>query len=410
LANVKEIDRKAAHMTKAPQVSFDLFAEETINDPLPGYKLIRDAGPAVDIGGGMFAIGRHADVRAALQNWEEFSSVGAAFGFDADDKAFDGTPIGVLTKMFDRTPPGTDPPVHTRLRKLVLRPLTPVRLKSLRPRVAEVAAALVDDVCDRGSFDAATDLAERLPVSVVAPMIGLPAEDEAKVLLWQRAQFDALNPAKTADAMTALDEATRYLYDPNLMDRVADGSWGAELRNAVRDGEIESDYFAPLMSAYLLASMDTTINAITNMIWLFANNPDQWELLREKPELAPTAVNEAVRLLKGGVIRRRVVKDTSVDGVDIPSGVYAQLMVACANRDERRYAEPERFDITRDNADQLGFGFSRHACAGMNLTRLEMLTLLDALVKRVETWEIVGSVPAPGVLMHGFSSLEVKVA
>jgi cytochrome P450 len=395
-------------MTKPPRVAYDPFSPAAIDDPLPGYKLIRDAGAVVVLDNGLWAAGRHADVRALLHDSESFTAVGRVLG--ADPEVFEGTPLRKLAEVLNLTPAGSDPPLHTKLRSLVQRPLTPVRLKEFRPRLEQVAADLVDELCARGSFDAAPDLAERFPLTVVAPMVGLPAEDQAKLLPWAKAQFELVDPSRTVRAMAAVEEALTYLTDPDLPNKMTEGSWGAELRDAVHAAELGPEYFASLMTAYAFPSMDTTINAIANMVAMFADHPDQWQLLRENPDLVSRAVNEVLRLIKGGFTRKRTTRDISVDGLDIPKGTFLYMMLPAANRDERRYVDPDRFDITRDNGDQLIFGWGRHACAGMNLARLEMFVLLEALVKRVKTWELVNSSLIPGsFLINGYSSLEVKV-
>jgi cytochrome P450 len=165
-----------------------------------------------------------------------------------------------------------------------------------------------------------------------------------------------------------------------------------------------------MMLDYVTPSLDTTILGITATIALFARHPDQWTMLREDRSLIPHAINEALRVETSVPQFTRVLTDDhEIDGVELPAGSRVALLYGSANRDERKYPDPDRFDITRKPSDHLAFGRGEHVCVGMHLARLEMSTLLDRLADRVERFEIVDSAPLLNNGLRGLARLEVTV-
>ena len=162
---------------------------------------------------------------------------------------------------------------------------------------------------------------------------------------------------------------------------------------------------------YLAPSLDTTISALGNAIWLFATHPDQWQLLRHEPERVKQAFNEVLRVETPITSFTRVTtQPTEIDGVEVPADARVLVSYASANRDERRWDNPGVFDITRNSAGQIAFGYGDHACAGMGLARLEGAAVLGALIERVDRVELT----APPVrklnnLIRSFVSLPVTV-
>jgi cytochrome P450 len=174
-------------------------------------------------------------------------------------------------------------------------------------------------------------------------------------------------------------------------DRLAPGSWGAMLYEAADRGEIGHDDVPSLLADYLGPSLDTTISALGSMVSLLIENPDQWQRLRADRSLIPTAVVETVRIESPIQWFSRVVTtDHMVDGVALTKGERVILLYGCANRDDRKYAEADRFDVGREAADHLGWGHGVHACVGIHLARLEMQAILKALLDRVQQIESAG--------------------
>jgi cytochrome P450 len=147
-----------------------------------------------------------------------------------------------------------------------------------------------------------------------------------------------------------------------------------------------------MMGAFVVAGMDTTVNAIGSAIWLLAERPDQFAALRADPSLAKSAFEETLRYESPvRLFARGATRDTEIDGVPIAGGDRVVLLFGAANRDERRYPTPERFEITRNPLDHVAFGFGIHVCVGAGLARLEGPAILASLARRVETLELAGT-------------------
>jgi cytochrome P450 len=188
------------------------------------------------------------------------------------------------------------------------------------------------------------------------------------------------------------------------------GSVGAELLDAAQSGELERERLPSLILDTLAPSLDTTVSAIGSAMWLFGTHPAQWDLLRSDPGLIPKAFNETLRLetpLQG--FSRVVTADTPVGTAVLPTGSRVLMSFASANRDERRWDDPERFDITRDSAAQLAFGFGDHLCVGAGLARLEAHAVLHALVQRVERFELGQPTRSVNNVIRSFKELPVKI-
>ena len=162
------------------------------------------------------------------------------------------------------------------------------------------------------------------------------------------------------------------------------------------------------MGAYLGAGLDTTMNSISAAVALFARHPDQWQRLRDDPTLIPQAYNEVLRLESPVLCFTRVAaEDTMIDDVPIRGGDRVLVAYAAANRDPRKWNDPERFDITRPGSDHLAFGLGRHHCAGQGLARLEAECLIRALVRRVERFDAAEQVRHLNNVIRGLAALHV---
>ena len=381
----------------------DLYSEANITDPYPAYRIIRDAGPVCRLGeSGLLAIGRHADLKTALADWESFSSGSGVAMNDPMNAALKGTILG------------SDPPGHKYLREVVGRPLTPAKLATLRDRINQAAQARVEELVSRGSFCAATDLAQHLPLTVVSELVGLPEEGRQRMLDWAGAAFNGMAPISAGrfeESMPVIGEMIAYFSNPTLPGRLAPDGWASQLWQAVEVGEITAKFFEKLIQAYVAPSLDTTIFAISNLIWQFARHPEQWQKLRDRPTLVSRAINEGLRMESPASGFSRLTKrDVEVDGTIVPQGSRVVMLFASGNRDERRYDMPDMFDIERDSSDHLAFGHSLHRCVGMNLALLEINALVTALLPRVERFTINSERRAGNAVLRGFAELQVTVS
>ncbi len=386
----------------AEAADLDLFSDDTLVDPYAAYRTLRDAAPAVRLDRvNAWAVSRYDAAREVLTDWERFS---AAQGVGLNDDVNQAT-VGTIL--------ASDPPLHDTLRGVLAESLSPRAIRSLKAGIVEQAEALVAPLVEGGSFDAVSQLAQIFPPSIVADLIGVPAEIRPNLLPWGDAMFNSLGPAnqRMFDSLPGLQAMFGWVHSVDPSD-LTEGSMGRAVFEAADAGVIEPGSAPQLLAAYLAAAMDTTVNAIGSAVWLFSTHPEQWDALRADRSLIPDAFNEILRYESPVYLFTRVTTtDVDLDGTAIPAGERLIVLYGSANRDERHYGDSaDVFDITRDSSDHLAFGYGVHGCAGQGFARMEAHTLLDALADRVERF-----VPAGPVIRHinntvrGLESLPVKV-
>lgn len=389
-------------MSSIPVSDVDLYTDEARIDPYPIYDRFRELGPVVYLErDDLYALPRYAEVRAALMDWTTFSSARSVFVDPTMNAQLEGITLC------------SDPPDHTMMRGVLGRPLRQDRMREIAPRIEAEADRVVTELCDRGRFDAATELAEHLPMAVVSDLVGLPDRGRAKMLEWAAAIWNVQGPAneRFTAAMPAVEEFLVFAHEDAVPGNIDPDGWAAHLYQAADRGEMPRDKCPVMMLDYVTPSLDTTILAITNAIALLAEHPDQWDLLRADRSLIPHAINESLRLeTPVPQFSRVLTEDHDVGGVPLPAGARVALLYGSANRDERKYPDPARFDITRRPSDHLAFGRGEHVCVGMHLARLEMTALLERLADRVHRFEVVDSTPMINNGLRGFTHLEVSVA
>ncbi|MFV0373170.1 cytochrome P450 [Microbacterium sp.] len=380
----------------------DLTGDDYLTDPHPIYDRVRATGDAVYLSRhDAYAIGRYDGVRQVLADWQTFSSASGIALNDLTNQATAGMIIA------------TDPPEHTALREVLADKLSPRALRTVADDVRAQAQELVDELLERSTtFDAVTDLAQSFPIKVVLDLVGLPAEGRDEVLRWADAAFSAAAPMseRTMEAFPLLQDQLAYLSGIRKDDLV-EGSMGRAIYDAADAGRIRPESCVPLMSAYVTAGVDTTINAISNAIQLFAENPEQWDLIRADRSLIPNAVNEVLRYDSPLQYFCRVAtKDAGVGDDTVRAGARLVVFYPSANRDERKWGNPTAFDVTRaDAGEHLAFSYGTHGCAGQGLARLEAQAMLSALAERVERFQIGAPVRRLNQLIRGLAALPATV-
>ncbi len=388
-------------MSGLPSYDADLFTDEALAEPYGHLQAIRDAGPVVRLTAhDLHAVARHRDVRTVLDDDETYRS-GEGVGLNE-----------VVNELGRGTTLMSDGDEHQCQREIIGRPLTPKSLADLQPEAQALADALVDRLLEAGSFDAVGDLAEALPARWVPDLLGWPTEGRDRLLAWGSDNFDALGPPNGRAKAAGPGLMEMAAYAQHLAgSELAEGSMAARILEAADRGEIDRSRCPMLIIDYLAPSLDTTVSAIGNAVWLLATHPDQWDLLRSDPTRVKHAVNEALRLESPlSSFTRVAATDTELDGTPVPAGTRLLVSYASANRDERQWVDPERFDITRDSAGHLAFGHGVHACAGMGLARLEAAAVLRAVAERVERLELAGPPERKlNNLIRSFASVPVTV-
>jgi cytochrome P450 len=384
---------------------FDPYDVEINADPYPAYARLREEAPAYyNERYDFWALSRHADVEKALVNWQVFSSTRS----DILDviKAGVKLPPGVI--LFE------DPPTHTMHRGLMARVFTPRRMAALEDQVRAYCARSLDPLVGSDGFDIIDELASVMPMRVIGMLLGIPEQDQVAV----RDKTDANLRTRPGEPMQVKQEnvASGDLFADYIEWRAAHPSDDlmTQLLNAEfvdEDGETRTltrDEVLTYTAVIAGAGNETTGRLIGWLAKLLAEHPDQRREVVEDRSLIPNVIDEALRFEPTGhAIARYVTQDVDYHGTTIPAGSPILLLMAAANRDPRRYADPDVFDIHREDIQHLTFGFGLHFCLGASLARLEGRVALDEILNRFPEWEVDydGMALAPTSTVRGWERM-----
>jgi cytochrome P450 len=392
----------ASEIRSIPASRIDLHSDAVLTDPYPAYEELRNLGSAVLLERiGVHFVGRYADVRAALQDWETFSS---ARGIGLNP---------IINAAWAEALICQDPPAHSDRRKLFNEALGPKSIRVVEETIVARAEDLAERIAARSAFDGVNDLAHDLPINVVMDLIGWPQDIRSSLLAIADGSWNAAGPEgpRMRTGLQQLEKLMATITEVHDANRAVPGGYADQLISASRQGLLPRDAAIGLLAGYVVAAFETTIAAIASGLWLFATNPAEWDKLRANPGLAIQAANEIVRIespLQN--FARFVTRETTLsDGSIIPPDSWAIVSYASANRDERHYQEPEEFRIDRPERQNLGFGAGVHNCAGQALARMELAAVLTALSGRVARLELAGS-PQRNLnnVARGFSYLPLR--
>lgn len=378
----------------------DVFSPQALRQPFEHYRRVRDLGPVVRLKGvDALALSRFDDVQAALRT-PDILIAGAGNGFN-DIWNTPGEP-NLIT--MDGAP-------HRKMRTQFDRPLRPGALRQHRDMLKAMIVEKVRQVADGNTFDAVAHLAKHLPLAAISFLVGLPEAGRQNMLRWAAAVFNMVGPASPALAedLATMLEFRDYLLTVDPAHLPEDG-WAKMLFDAAGEGKLTVDAARAALGGLIGPSLDTTINAKSNLLYNLAAHPDQWAKLRRNPALVPSAVVEGVR--HSAVVRwfaRVATADYRAGDVSVPQGTRVMLMFGSANRDERHYPDPDTFQADRNPQDQLGWGTGPHMCSGMHLAKLEMEVLLEALIENVETLEAGEPVIGANRGLYGLEGLPMRM-
>ncbi len=368
------------------RVYYDPYDAAISADPFPTFQRLRDEAPVYfNERFEVWALSRHADVERALRDWETFSNSRGDI-LEIIQSGFD-LPSGVV--MFE------DPPVHTMHRGLMARVFTPKRMNDLEDRVRAYCRGCLDPFVGSDGFDFVEDLGRQMPMKVIGMLLGIPESDQTAV----RKKADADLRTEVGKPMDVQQDA------------IANGSmfadyidWRAEhpsddLMTVLLTAEFEDetgevrtltrDEVLSYTQVIAGAGNETTGRLIGWLGRLLGDHPDERHALVDDPALIPNAVEETLRFQPTGLhLARFVMRDVELHGTTIPAGSAVLLLVGSANRDERRWTEPDHFDVRRDMSQHLTFGYGLHFCLGAALARLEGRVALDEVLRRFPDWEI----------------------
>jgi cytochrome P450 len=383
----------------------DPFSIEFFEDPHRIHTELREAGPVVWLTRyGVWGVARYQEVHDVLHDWQTFcSSRGVGMSDFAKEKPW--RPPSLVLE--------TDPPVHDRARAVLNRVLSPAVMKQLRGRVTEAAEAKAAELVRKRSFDAIPELAQAFPLSVFPDAVGLRKEGREHLLPYGGLAFNAFGPDNEL-RRRALETAVphvAWVTEQCQRENLAPGGLGVRVHEASDTGEITREEASLLVRSLLTAGIDTTVNGVGAAIYCLARFPDQWRKLREDPNLARAAFEEAVRFESPvQTFFRTTTRSVRIGDVQLSDGQKVLMFLGAANRDPRRWEKPDSYDIARRTSGHVGFGSGVHMCVGQLLARLEGEAILRALACSIDSIEITGTPKrAYNNTLRGLESLPVAV-
>ena len=346
-------------------------------------------------GPGFWVFSKYDDVVAIGRDAKHFSSDqrrGGVVGLEDIPDAPEWQEEGQLMLTMD-------PPSHTRHRRLVNRGFTPKMVGMLEPHIRDITVQIIEDAITKGEVDFVTDVASELPLQVIAELMGVPLEDRHKVFDWSNRMIGSDDPEYAVSQENVQNaQVEMFMYAQQLADqRRANPKEDiiTKLLSADVDGDQLSDMDFNLFFLLLaVAGNETTRNSISHGVNAFLENPDQYQLLVDHPELMDSAIEEILRWASPVMyFRRNVTEDLDYKGHQLKAGEKVSIWYVSANRDEDIFDDPFRFDISRTPNEHVAFGGGGpHHCLGANLARMEMRLLFEELTRRVPSIEAVGEV------------------
>ncbi len=356
--------------THAPLSDADPFGHDILESPDAFHAMLRDSGPVVYLNRyDLYAMGRYAEVHAALTDWQDFES-GAGVGLSNFRLEKPWRPPSLLLE--------TDPPHHDAPRAVLSEILSVRALRRLRDLWCADADELVAALPANTPIDAVPEIAEAFPLRVFPDAVGIGADGRENLLPYGDHLFNSFGPHN--DLVVAgeprIAAVSGWVNEQCGRDRLTPvgrdghGTFGAQIWAAADRGDITTDQAPTIVRSLLSAGVDTTVHGLAAVLHAFATNPDQWDLLRANPSLARIAFDEAVRVeAPVQTFFRTATRDILVGDVLIPEGKKILMFLGSANRDPRHWDNPDAFDITRNPSGHVGFGMGIHQCVGQHVAR-----------------------------------------
>ncbi len=388
-------------MPKAiPQFDVDPFSRESVRNARAIDDRLREFAPVVRLPGeNITMLARHEHVAAGLRDWKSFSSTSRPW--------HDPNSVRPELLLTD------DPPKHTRVRAVVANALSPRALSHMAEGFRSDARSIVDGLRPREGevIDAVADITQPFVYKVLPDLIGLPLEGREHMYAFGNMVWATMGPMNELfhEAMQNTEAVISWAGRCCNRENLAPGSLGMAMYEAADRGEVTAQEANLLVGILLSAAADTTVLTLANTIRAFCEFPDQYHLVRSDPALVRAAFEESLRWDSPSRMAGRIaMKDVQIDDYLIPAGERCGLMFAAANRDPRRWETPDRYEVRRNNRDNLGFGYGVHACVGRILALLEAEALLGALVENIEQFQAAGD-PEPWMTTIGHGPIRLPV-
>jgi 4-methoxybenzoate monooxygenase (O-demethylating) len=395
----------AAATRPAPKLDIDPFSVAFLTDPYPDHARMRDASPVVYLTRyGIYAMARHAEVSAALTDWRTYSSArGVGLQDFAKEKPW--RPKSIVLE--------TDPPLHDRTRKVLQRVMSPTAMRRLRDDFKRKAVALVGRLLEKGDIEAVHDLAEAFPLEVFPDAVGLTRQGRENLLPYSSMVFNSFGPRNDifqASTQTA-EPVLAWIHAQCARGACADVGFAADIWAAHDAGEISAEEAPILVRSLLTAGLDTTVNGFANAILAFAAFPEQWQRVRADRSLIKPAFDEVLRWeAPVQTFFRTTTRDVEVGGIPVPEGCKVLLFLGAANRDPRKWQDPDKFDVARKPLGHVGLGAGIHVCVGQLVARLEAEVMFETLADRVAAFELTSAPQRkPNNTLRSLSRLDIRL-
>jgi cytochrome P450 len=398
------------------------FTPEVTLDPYPFFASLREAGPIQFIPSlmrGCYVLTHHEDIHTVLKNPALFSSKLMGPGAMMPKELGEDVLRHFMSENNLLT---SAPPLHTRLRNLVSRAFTMRRVAELEPRIRELSREMIEAMLAREEFELIRELAAPLPVVVIAEMLGVEPGRRLDFKRWSDDVLLAISLPGTLGELSRLRDSLLefHTYLEAVVEQRRREPRNDLISALIEASEAEGGFLSTLdIMAFtrllLVAGNETTTNLIGNGMVALLRHPSEWERLVANPSLIPNAVEEMLRYdSPAQALVRVVMEDTELAGQAIPKGSRVLMLLAAANRDPRRFPEPDRFDVTREAAQShVSFGHGIHFCLGAPLARLEAKVVFEELVRRVRRVSFApgqeGTIPwNQAFLIRGPKSLRMR--
>jgi cytochrome P450 len=395
---------------------FDLekLTPEFYANPYPTYRALRENEPVKRMPNGSYFLTRYDDLVAAYKNTKAFSS----------DKKREFAPKYGASLLYEHHTTSlvfNDPPIHTRVRRLIMGALSPRAIAEMEPYLVRLVDRLLDGLAAKGSFDLINDFATAIPIEVIGNLLDVPHEEREPLRGWSLAILGALEPvigeAAFARGNRAVQDFLAYLETLVERRRQKPGNPDRDVLTRLIQGEADGEKLTAKELLHnciflLNAGHETTTNLIGNGLVALIENPSEKARLIAHPELIKTAIEEMLRYESSNQLGNRMtVEEVEFGGLRLPAGTPITLCIGAANRDPAQFPDPERFDIARTPNRHLAFATGAHQCAGMALARLEGAIAISRFLARFPKYALSGEPVRGGrVRFRGFLSVPCKTA
>jgi 4-methoxybenzoate monooxygenase (O-demethylating) len=389
-------------MAEAIVCDEDLFSRDSVRNARAVDDKVREMGPVVKLSReNITMLARYEHVSKGLADWKTFSSTSRPW--------HDPNSVRPEILLTD------DPPRHTAVRSVIANALSPQALNKMADAFRADAQALVKSLKPKSgeTIDAVAEITQPFVYKVLPDLLGVQEKGREHMYAFGNMVWATMGPMNDLFQEAMRDtggEVLQWADSSCERENLKPGGLGMEMYLAADRGQLTQAEAKLMVGILLSAAADTTVMTMANAIRAFCEFPDQYQLLRSDPSLLRAAFDESLRWDSPSRMAGRIaVKDLEIEGVLIPKGERCGLMFAAANRDPRKWANPDRYDIKRDHRGHVGWGYGVHSCVGRVLALLEAEALLGAIVQHIEQWEAAGE-PEPWMttIGHGPAKLPVK--